>query len=615
AEGYRVQGAALAGKAAEGLEESAGIAARTLASWSRGWDRGFDQLGPRDVLVIDEAGMVGSRQLSQFITEVERVGAKIVVIGDPGQLQPIGAGAAFRAVAERVGFVELEAVRRQREDWQRAASVDFGRHRTVEGLAAYAQRGAVCLEATADRARGAIVRDVIADTESRPEGSRLVLAHRRVDVQALNEAIRIARQKRGELATEIVYRTTEGERAFAPGDRLLFRENNRDLGVKNGSLGVVERAEAGRLQVRLDSAKGPGQGRVVLVSMADYAAIDHGYATTIHKAQGATVDRAYVFASETMDRHLTYVAMTRHRDAVQLYASGDEFRDVGQLSARLSRAQAKETTLDYAQQTPLEHGQREHSRNEQTERAGYAERRGIESEIIPRGLDPVIVSTSAEELRPERRVERAIASLAESSNKGVTKKRSMFDGLKLGRGRSDGPATDDRRAGAVPAQPHPTAERDAFSGLHLSTHEPTRTRETALPGHEEAFAQAVDRYARAWTDVVRMKEQDLPILEHQTAALRKAGAALDVARPGATRDLLSALAQEPAVVDAMTAQQGRERVTQLVAGIAHEARVRQDPNLRAERFVRIWNGLEAQHAEKLFERPHERGPSLNPSEA
>jgi ATP-dependent exoDNAse (exonuclease V) alpha subunit len=115
AQGYRVHGAALAGKAAEGLEESSGIASRTLASWERGWERGYDRLGPKDVLVIDEAGMVGSRQLSRVVTEADRAGAKIVLVGDPEQLQPIGPGAAFRAVAERVGVAELGQIRRQTE--------------------------------------------------------------------------------------------------------------------------------------------------------------------------------------------------------------------------------------------------------------------------------------------------------------------------------------------------------------------------------------------------------------------------------------------------------------------------------------------------------------------
>ncbi len=544
AQGYHVHGAALAGKAAEGLEELSGIASRTLASWERGWERGFDQLGPRAVFVIDEAGMVGSKQLSRFITEADRAGAKIVLVGDPEQLQPIGAGAAFRSVAERVGFVELEGVRRQREDWQRAASVDFGRYRTAEGLAAYAERGAIRLEDTGEQVRGAIVRDVMADMAARPDGSRLVLAHRRADVQDLNEAIRAARQERGELAGEIAYQTTEGARCFAPGDRLLFRENNRDLGVKNGMLGTVERAEAagladdGRLVVRLDSAKGPGQGRAVSVSMADYAAVDHGYATTIHKAQGATVDRAYVLASGTMDRHLTYVAMTRHRDEAQLYASREEFRAEGALSARLSRSQAKETTLDY-------------------DRAAYAQRRGMESEIIV----PQAMRERPAQDRPTR--ERAADRQAEQP----AQKRGMFDGLNLSTARS-----------------RPEAER------------PTRER-APEPGQRDApdgLNRAVDRYARAWTDAARMREQNLPVLEHQKLALRDAGGALDAARPNATRDLLTAMEHEPATHQAMTGMQGRERATQLVAGIQHEDRVRQDPNLKAERLVKVWNGLEAQ---------------------
>jgi ATP-dependent exoDNAse (exonuclease V) alpha subunit len=109
---------------------------------------------------------------------------------------------------------------------------------------------------------------------------------------------------------------------------MRFWENNRDLGVKNGMLGPwtcgllppdglsVEGkpAEEERLVVRLDSAQGPGLGRAVSISMDDYAAVGHGYATTIHKSQKATVDR-----------HLTYVAMTRHRDEVRLYAGRDEF--------------------------------------------------------------------------------------------------------------------------------------------------------------------------------------------------------------------------------------------------------------------------------------------------
>ncbi|MCZ8158888.1 MAG: Ti-type conjugative transfer relaxase TraA [Rhizobiaceae bacterium] len=372
AQGYRVHGAALAGKAAEGLEESSGIISRTLASWEHSWQAGRAELGASDILVIDEAGMIGSRQLGRFVEEVERRGAKLVLVGDHEQLQAIGAGSPFRAIAERIGAVELSEIRRQREDWQRQASIAFATHRTGEGLTAYAERGQVYFNDNRDGAREALVRDYLADRDARPDGSRVALAHRRVDVRAINDAVRSALQARGVLAKaaaeelgqagqdslqgdvrdrdradrEIIYQTNDGKRGFAPGDRIVLLENNRDLGVKNGMLGTVTAVELDALLVRLDGA-GQNAARVISIPAGRYQSFDHGYATTIHKAQGATVDRAFVMASATMDRHLAYVAMTRHRDAVRLYAGRDELKDMKALSASLGRSGAKETVLDY----------------------------------------------------------------------------------------------------------------------------------------------------------------------------------------------------------------------------------------------------------------------------
>jgi Ti-type conjugative transfer relaxase TraA len=354
AAGYEVRGAALAGKAAEGLEASSGIVSRTLASWEHGWQAGRDAPGPGSVLVIDEAGMVGARQMARFVAAAGAAGAKLVLVGDPEQLQAIGAGAPFRALAGRVGMVELTDVRRQRSDWQREATRAFARHRTEEGLAAYASRGAVIFAGTSEAARAGVVARVLADMAERPQGSRVALAHRRADVFALNQAIRAARQERGDLgrgaeAGERVYDTRDGSRAFAAGDRIVFLENNRELGVKNGMLATVTLTQDGRLDARLDAGEGAGAdaGRLVSIPTGSYAAIDHGYATTIHKTQGATVDRAYVLASATLDRHLTYVALTRHRDHAELHVGRDAFADLASLSARLSRDGSKESVLDY----------------------------------------------------------------------------------------------------------------------------------------------------------------------------------------------------------------------------------------------------------------------------
>ncbi len=344
AQGYQVHGAALSGKAAEGLEESSGIPSRTLASWSYSWDNSRGMIGGSDVFVIDEAGMVGSRQLARFIGEAEERGAKIVLVGDHEQLQAIGAGAPFRAIAEQIGHVELSDIRRQRHDWQRQASVAFATHKTAEGLAAYRDHAAIHFAESRDAAMAQIVRDYLADSEKRADGTRVAMAHRRADVRALNAAIRSELQNRqklergqelsdgvdrgdGEAGRELTFQTNNGKRAFAAGDRIIFLENNRDLRVKNGMLGTVEHVERGLIVARLDGRGGDS----VSIPTDSYQAIDHGYATTIHKNQGATVDRAFVLASSTMDRHLTYVAMTRHRDSVQLYADIQEFANAGRL--------------------------------------------------------------------------------------------------------------------------------------------------------------------------------------------------------------------------------------------------------------------------------------------
>ena len=120
--GYQVVGAALSGIAAGNLESGSGIASRTIASLEYQWSSQREWLDERSIRVIDEAGMIGTRQMERVISEAEKRGAKVVLVGDPEQLQAIEAGAAFRALAERHGSVEITQVRRQREDWQRDAT-------------------------------------------------------------------------------------------------------------------------------------------------------------------------------------------------------------------------------------------------------------------------------------------------------------------------------------------------------------------------------------------------------------------------------------------------------------------------------------------------------------
>ncbi len=342
AAGYQVRGAALSGIAAEGLEAGSAIPSRTIASLEHQWAQGRELLTSRDVLVIDEAGMIGSRQMERLLSAANEAGAKLVLVGDPQQLQAIEAGAAFRSIAERQGGVEITEIRRQKVDWQRDATHQLATGRTGEALRDYAERGMVHAADTRVAARGALIDNWDAERIAVPGNSRIILTHTNDEVRELNAAARERLRANGELGSDIAMHVERGERSFAEGDRVMFLRNDRELGVKNGSLGTLQSVSKQSMAVTLDD------GRSVAFDIKDYAHIDHGYAATIHKSQGVTVDRAYVLATPGMDQHSSYVALSRHRESVSLHYGQDDFADAGKLARSLSRERTKDMALDYA---------------------------------------------------------------------------------------------------------------------------------------------------------------------------------------------------------------------------------------------------------------------------
>jgi Ti-type conjugative transfer relaxase TraA len=529
AEGLAVKGAALAGIAAENLQVAAGIQSRTLASYELAWSGGRDPLTSKDVLVIDEAGMIGTRQLARVLEAAQQAHAKVVLVGDPEQLQAIEAGAPFRGIAAQHGVAELTQVRRQRQEWQRAATGDLAAGRTRQALAAYVEKGAIVAVEERAQARSALLARWARDAKAEPKASQLVLAYTRDDVHELNTAVRTLRQHSGQLGKGREIATELGKREFAVHDRIRFGRNEKTLGVKNGSLGTVERIEDGVLQVKLD---GPSDTRVAVDSKF-YKHLDHGYAATVHKAQGSTVDRTYVLATPHFDRHAAYVALSRHRETATVFYARDDFGGHGgavepqevqtRFVEKLSRARAKDLAHD------------------------YLEREGSAAPVSSPELTPA---------KPER-----------------DRKADRFKGLKL--------------------KPPRGIEADA----QAKTQAPAARRGSEL-------IRALDGYARAYSDAVRMHDQKLPVLPHQRVEMKKATAELERVRPGASRDLLNAVKYEPGILRILRLPAGPERAGELLATLEHEARVRTNPELKAERVVKVWQGLQTEH-EKLRGTEHE----------
>jgi Ti-type conjugative transfer relaxase TraA len=603
ASGYRVRGAALSGIAAEGLEGGAGIRSRTLASLEYGWAQGRDRLSAGDVLVVDEAGMIGSRQMERVLSAARDAGAKVVLVGDPEQLQAIEAGAAFRAVAERVGAVEITEIHRQREGWQQTATRELATGQTAAALARYEAAGLVREHATLDEARAGLVAGWNAARQENSAASQIMLAHRRVDVRALNDQARALRQEAGELGADHRLPTGRGERDFAEGDRIYFLKNERSLGVKNGTLGTVERIQGAgpggeglgaSLVVRLDGANGSGTGRTVSFHLKDYAEIDHGYAATVHKSQGVTVDRAHVLATQGMDRHAAYVGLSRHRDVVSLHWSRDEMGSREGLDTRLGRERLKDTSLDYPQVVRTNRERMDRSDSVDRIRSfQYAERRGLvpESEIVFR-------EQAVEAARQRETPQAADAQLAEAS----APRRSKFAGLKL-------------RADPLSRAPVELLREPAALVPHRA------------PASESELSRAVGQFAEAVEDARRLVRENLPVLPHQQAAMEAgidailaadrqrgvagpgasgSGAASsgrpDLSRPHLTRsDVLDMFDTRAELI--APAAQGRSGRAAVIAALEDARDQRLALEAQARATVRQWVALETEYdrAGKAYE--------------
>ncbi len=331
-DGYTVVGTAPTGIAtvclgAEGFEEVATVD-RLLGELDgagrggrRGPGRGRDDVGPvldaRTVLVVDEAGMLGSRKLARLLDHAERAGAKVVLVGDDRQLASIEAGGGFRGLRLRLGASTLTENRRQVETWEREAVEHLRNGDLDQALAAYREHGRMVAAETPGQLKETLVAEWWRGFQ---QGERIaILAYRRCEVDQFNTACQQLRDHAGQLGAE---RLQVGDRSFAVGDLVVCGKNAlRSLGVANGSRGqvlAVDR-EQRTMTLRLDNDQ---QATLPcdyldqrpswwLRGNPDRRTLDLGYATTGHRSQGVTLDRALVRVAGAEDHQWFYVAATR----------------------------------------------------------------------------------------------------------------------------------------------------------------------------------------------------------------------------------------------------------------------------------------------------------------
>ena len=316
-QGVDVLGAALSGKAARGLQESTGIKSQTLHRTLLDIEGGKTRLGPNSVFVIDEAAMVGTRQLARVAAECVKSGATLVLAGDARQLQAIDLGGAFAEVSRRFGAATLTEIKRQREEWAREAVTEFARGAAESALSAYAQRGLVfeAGEGGKSMAMEALMRDWSRELPGPKDRDIAILAGSNAQVSILNRMAQEARGRAGLLGEAGL---VVGKEHVHEGDRVLLTRNSMAIGVMNGDRGTVREINGGTLVVDLD------MGGFAQVDTRSYAHERLGYAMTVHKAQGMTLEKAFLLiAGGMVDREMAYVEASRSRGATRWYVADE----------------------------------------------------------------------------------------------------------------------------------------------------------------------------------------------------------------------------------------------------------------------------------------------------
>lgn len=332
--GYEPIGLALAARAAAELHHGAGLPATTVARLFADAQRtGTSPLTSRSVVVVDEAAMVDTRRLATLLDMSRAAGAKVVLVGDHHQLPPVEVGGSFAALVERLEPIELTANRRQVHGWERELLADLrvghdGHDGIRRAIDTYADHDRIHVDEHSDDVRARMVDDwFAATTEGR---DALMVALRREDVRDLNDRIRALLINNGHLVDDGAVSVTlrDGStRSFVVGDRVVCGRNDQRLGVHNALAGVITAIDSEDEHNTVTFGGREGGTYTVPLRYLEAGDLDHGYATSIHKAQGSTVDVCALLGDDRLYRQAGYTALSRGRNENRLYLVGVDDRD------------------------------------------------------------------------------------------------------------------------------------------------------------------------------------------------------------------------------------------------------------------------------------------------
>jgi Ti-type conjugative transfer relaxase TraA len=354
-DGKRVVGLAPTNAVAQDLAADGFREARTVHAALFAIKNGRAEWDKRTVVMVDEAAMLDTRVTGELLAAARQTGAKVILAGDDRQLASIERGGLFTEMRQRHGSAEITEVTRQKVDWQRQAARDLAEGRFAEAVGAFDKAGAITWTDKQNEARSALVAAWKRDGETQPEASRFVFAYTNRDVDALNAELRQVRRERGELTgRDVQLETKHGRAAFAVGDRVQFTDTDKKLRIYNGNVGTITFIDpsTGQMAAKLDAAG--RDGREVQWTAADFEGFRHGYAGTIYKGQGKTLDRTYLYHTEHWRSAASYVALTRQRESAEVFVAKETAGDAGQLAKQMARGEVRAASVAWLSREELD---------------------------------------------------------------------------------------------------------------------------------------------------------------------------------------------------------------------------------------------------------------------
>lgn len=375
-EGYSVTGLSSSWTAALNLKDSAQLAdGRAITGWVNDVRKGVVKLDEKSLVVVDEAGMVGARDMHNLLDLAARANAKVILLGDTLQQKAVSSGDALRCISSQIGSKRINIIRRQNDEAERAAVYNFFDGRAEDGLRIYAERGCIKMSSGQEETHAEMIEAWAQTCESHPDKTHLMLATDRRSVAELNRLAHEQRRNAGEIEPGLWVRNMDCSESdelveFSVGDQVVSRMNDREQDLYNRTRGTIEAIDGSVIKLRTES------GLVEIDTAAEQwqhrdggLALQHAYATTVYASQGLTVDHVLVKDTTGLKRNSAGVAMSRHRESCTIFVDRqarheaamkplrvDEWKPLrsytdkeclADLAKSWSRSDSKASTLDY----------------------------------------------------------------------------------------------------------------------------------------------------------------------------------------------------------------------------------------------------------------------------